>query len=412
MNDIYPTDDTVLRDPAMALNLIEFEAGATIDQLTTALWAQGKALINQPGYQNLSFVGVASVGGHGSGINIGPLAEEICSIQLLTFQNGELKQFRIEPENGITDPAKFSDPNIVLLQDTDAFNACKVSMGCMGVIYSVIVRTQNRFYLQESRTMQQWSVVKNQLMAKLKDPSIHSIHVWLNPYSVSGDHQCVLTEYRRTEGPAPIGTNGIRGFGENFIWDKQLAPVLLWIMKNFPSHMAEMLDSSLKLMVDDGLVVMPCFQALNFGMPDDIHVICSNCGIPVESALDAADILFDLFQKRFETGAYVTSPPGFRFTASTDALLAPQNGRATCMIELPLVFGTADGMATLSAFHDTLWKTLGGRPHWGQRLSENLDAKTVQKMFPTTYPTFINVFKKFNDGTFDNPFTDLLGLRT
>ena len=259
----------------------------------------------------------------------------------------------------------------------------------MGVIYSVIVRTQNRFYLQESRTMQQWSVVKNQLMAKLKDPSIHSIHVWLNPYSVSGDHQCVLTEYRRTEGPAPIGTNGIRGFGENFIWDKQLAPVLLWIMKNFPSHMAEMLDSSLKLMVDDGLVIMPCFQALNFGMPDDIHVICSNCGIPVESALDAADILFDLFQKRFETGAYVTSPPGFRFTASTDALLAPQNGRATCMIELPLKFIPVLPMAwqrSRLSMTRCVEYVRRRRPHWGQRLSENLDAKTVQENVPNDVP--------------------------
>ncbi len=412
LNDIYPTDDAVLRDPALAVNLIEFEAGATIDQLTTALWAQGKALVNQPGYQNLTFVGVASVGGHGSGITLGPLAEEICSIHLLTFQNGELKQLRIEPANGITDPAKWSEPNIQLIQDNDTFNACKVSMGCMGVIYSVIVRTQNRFYLQESRTMLQWSVLRNQLMGKLKDRGIHSIHVWLNPYSVGGDHQCVLTEYRRTDGPAAPGSNGIRGFGETFIWDKQLAPLLLWIMKNFPSHLGSLLDSSLKLMVDDGVVTMPCFQALNFGMPDDIHVIASNCGIPVESALNAADILFDLFQKRFESGAYVTSPPGFRFTAAAEGLLAPQNGRDTCMIELPIVFGTADGMETLTAFHDTLWNTLGGRPHWGQRLSMNLDAKTVQNMFPDTYPTFLKVFNTLNDDTFDNPFTNLLGLRT
>jgi predicted acylesterase/phospholipase RssA len=409
LNDISPTDHTVLKDPTMADNLIEFEAGATIDQLTTALWAQDKALLNQPGYEKLSYVGVASCGGHGSGIALGPLTEEICAIHLLTFEDGELKQLRLEPTNGITDPVEFgkNGNGFELRQDNDTFNAVKVSMGCMGVIYSVIVRTQPSFYLEELRTMRHWSELRNELPAKLADATIHSIHVWLNPYEVNGDHSCVLTEYRRTTKPA----TGTRGFGATFIWDKELAPLLLWIMKNFPDRLGPMLDSSLGLMVDDGPVIMPCYEALNFGMPNEVHVEASNCGIPAVNAIDAADKLFALFHARFATGAYVTCPPGFRFTNSTDALLAPQHGHAACMIELPLVFGTTNSMDTLSAFHDTLWKECAGRPHWGQRLSLNFDAQTVRDMYPTTFSTFASVFNQLNDGTFDGPLTERLKLR-
>src|SRR5438270_559768 len=77
---------------------------------------------------------------------------------------GEL--YRIEPADGITDPAAFAErrPEWTLLQDDDAFNASRVAMGCLGVIYSVTLAVQPKFYLREVRTLTTWDEVREKLL--------------------------------------------------------------------------------------------------------------------------------------------------------------------------------------------------------------------------------------------------------
>ena len=410
LNGIWNPDYSVLKDVDSGTTLIEFEAGATIDQLNQELWTRNKALVNQPGYEKLSFLGVASCGGHGSGINIGPLSESICSIHLLTFDaNGKVIEKRIEKTIGITDPAKFKDqyPAIELVQDDTVFNACKVSMGCMGIIYSLIITTQDSFYLQETRTLGTWKDLKYTLSDKLADKQIHSIHIWFNPYKVNNEITCVLSEYQRIAGPA----SGHRSFGSTFNGDDKLAPLLLWIMEHFPNKLGEVLNESLKAVIDKEPVIMPCTEALNFGAPNLVKVVASNCGIPADDVVEVADKLFDLVQERFSLGAYITSPIGFRFTNSTDAFFAPQYGRRTCMIEMPLIYGTDLATETITAFLTFLITDYQGRPHWGQRINEVVNKEVIKEMYPDSWKSFVKVYNQLNDGSFDGKFTAITGLR-
>jgi hypothetical protein len=64
---VLPIPANELKPDADAAHLLRFEGGATIDVITKELWARGKAVLNQPGYERLTFVGTMSSGGHGSG---------------------------------------------------------------------------------------------------------------------------------------------------------------------------------------------------------------------------------------------------------------------------------------------------------------------------------------------------------
>jgi hypothetical protein len=59
--------------------------------------------------------------------------------------------YRIEPKNGITDPAKYKDPLVQLIQDDDCFYSAICSMGCFGVIYSVVFEVMQMYWLEETR---------------------------------------------------------------------------------------------------------------------------------------------------------------------------------------------------------------------------------------------------------------------
>ncbi|HEV7333093.1 MAG TPA: patatin-like phospholipase family protein [Flavisolibacter sp.] len=408
LNAVWNPAPGLFRNPAVAHQHVEFEAGATVEKLTTYLWQQGRALLNQPGYEGLSFFGAASVGGHGSGIQLAPLCDAIRSVLLLCFhQDGHLVMKRLEPRNGITDPTQHQQqfPTIELVQDDAAFNACKVAVGCLGVVYSLIIETQSSFYLEERRTLENWAVLRTQITAKLNDPSIHSIHIWFNPYSVRGTHSCVLTEYRRKGNRR----QGVRGFGVTFGLIPKLGALLLWCMENFPRQLPALLNSSLKATVNHAPVIMPCYEALNFGTPNLVPVHATNCSIPADKAIAVADMLFQLADQRYEKGAYITCPIGFRFTAPSEGFLSPQFGRASCMIELPLIKNTDFALETISAFLELLITQADGRPHWGQRFNQVLTPEVVQTIYPK-FQAFKELYKDYGQGSFANKFTAQIGL--
>jgi FAD/FMN-containing dehydrogenase len=408
LKNIWNPDRRLVKSSVNTTHLCQFEAGATVEDLNQWLWPRGQTLLNQPGFEKLNYFGTATTGGHGSGINIGPIASSIKSLDLLNFEkDGSLRHLRIEPDDGITDPDIFANsfPNIQLIQNDDTFYACLVSAGTLGVVYSLIIETQKRFYLKETRRMVEWEDLKPKLWEKLDDETIHSIHIWFNPYSINGSIYCVLSEYHRTDGPP----NGKRPWGTSWNGVDESSRVVHWAMELFPKAIPSFLHAALKQTVSDKPVILPNWEALNFGSPNYVKVHASNCGIPVEYTIDAAEALFKLFQSRFEDELFVTCPIGFRFTSPGRAYLSPQFQKATCMIELPLLVGTDGALDTIDAFHEILFNQFEGKPHWGQ-INRLMTKEYLKKMFPK-WESFINVYREFNHGEFDSPFTDQIGLR-
>src|SRR5207249_7684781 len=125
-----------------------------------------------------------------SGMRFGPITDDVRSLEIVG-SGGAL--YRIEPADGITDADVFERerPEWQLLQDDDAFNAARVGMGCLGVIYSVTLAVRAKFYLREVRTLTKWEDARAQLLRLLADNE--HCELYFNPYRRDGGHDCLIT---------------------------------------------------------------------------------------------------------------------------------------------------------------------------------------------------------------------------
>src|SRR5258708_6754290 len=185
LNRILTVDREVLKAGVDADHLCKFESGATVELIGAHLWGLGKAVLNQPGYEKLTYVGTMSSGGHGSGTWCGPLSEHARALHLVTLdENGKAVQFQVELSNGISDPAKFAEkhPTLELIQNDDMFRACTVAIGGLGIIYSATIEVRDAYNINENRTKFPWAAVKARLPQLLADQGprkrLLSIEVW------------------------------------------------------------------------------------------------------------------------------------------------------------------------------------------------------------------------------------------
>jgi FAD/FMN-containing dehydrogenase len=154
-------DTSSLRQPfASDRHYVRVASGSTLRFVNNQLDALKLALENMGGWDAQTIAGVIMTATHGSGLAFGPIASQVASMQLVTA-NGVMLQ--IEPDDGITDPRRFpghlpEEPSVKLhlVQSSLVFNAVLVSMGCMGILYAVVLRTVDRFWLRETREVVSW----------------------------------------------------------------------------------------------------------------------------------------------------------------------------------------------------------------------------------------------------------------
>lgn len=151
--------------------LVHVEAGVKLHDLNCRLNALGLALPTMGGSRGQSLAGVISTGVHGSDVSLRPIADTVKAIHLVGAGG---QQWWIEPEtNPISskstiDRAKAQgilDPAIRVVYNDSWFNAVLVSMGCAGVIYSVIVECRPAFRLRSTTTSENWAQAQNRITA-------------------------------------------------------------------------------------------------------------------------------------------------------------------------------------------------------------------------------------------------------
>ncbi|SRR6266849_2614183 len=162
INKTLTLDRSLLRSTADPSELVEVESGIRLRELNEFLDQRGLALPNMGGYDGQTIVGVISTSTHGSGLTFGPLPEIVQSMDIVASAGNV---YRIEPSDGITDAAAYHNryPGRILKQDDKWFRAVLVSMGCMGVIYSVIIKVVPKFWLKETRSLTTWENIKPEL---------------------------------------------------------------------------------------------------------------------------------------------------------------------------------------------------------------------------------------------------------
>lgn len=413
-------DATALRDGIDATQLFETEAGITIQDLIDTLALHNRALPNLGSYTGQAVIGAIATSTHGSGMGLGPLPAMVRSLVIVA---GDGKVYRIEPSSGITDPAKYNHPTIELKQDDDWFYSAVVNMGCMGVIYSITIKTEPLYNLVERREVTTWSAVKQLLQAGDELHTNRHFEVLVNPYPrADGEHTCLITRRNIASPDMPLFLSGRYSYWSTFINSLPAFYAqnsVYAVLSGNPKGIPGTLDTGLGQLKTDHYVNR-YDKVLNLGV-NGIDGYATELAYPMDTYIQATEEMF-LWAKKalaLSGGAddiknYFTSPFSLRFVKAADAYLSPQYGRDTCMMEIPFVCRPgvnliAQTKATMAAIENRCYK-LNGRPHWGLEF-DNITAQQVRDIYPK-FDAWLAVHNALNPhGTFNNDFSDRLNFR-
>jgi FAD/FMN-containing dehydrogenase len=409
LNKVLDLEHDVLRADADTSELFAVECGMRVRDLNEALWDASFGLINMGGYDGQTVMGVVSTSTHGSGIEFPPLAHFVASLTTVVA-NG--RTLRIEPRDGMTDPAKWAakHPDIELVQDDDWFHAVQVGIGCMGVVYSVVLRVQPRYWMIEQRSVTTWRALKPQLEdgAPLRDN--RHWEVLVNPYQVNGEHTCLITRRNPVDEPAaPSHELPQRNFIVELLAKARFSgAVLLSVINHFPDLVPQVTDQALRVLARD--YVDRSYRVFNVGAANDVPAYGSEIGFPMRTYIAATERILEIAGHAQRVGkAYLTSPFSLRFCKASPAFLSMMFEADTCMIEFPMLANTVGGYELLRKIETEMY-AFGGRPHWGLLNFLSGGRELIQQMYPQ-FDKWEAVRRQLDpDGMFANAFTERVGI--
>ncbi|MFZ5444486.1 MAG: D-arabinono-1,4-lactone oxidase [Myxococcota bacterium] len=410
LDSVLPLEDDLFGPNAPAKgDLVRFEAGITFEKLNQYLDGQGRALMQQPGFAGLTFLGCSAMGGHGSGLGYTGLSGYIEAIELVTLDSANrARVLRIEPTKGLVDRAKWAArypaPRFDLVQDDALFHTARCAQGNVGIVYAVTVRTQPAYFLNETRVFMPWSQAWPQVQGWLNHPAVHSLHVWINPYHP--DPTVLVTKLTRT---AQHQRAGARGIGILLGGMNPFTEAVRLFVATFPQALPTLMDSALKSCQASD-VSMPSYEALDFGAPNTIPVHAASLGFDAAKLDQVFPALMKELNDWTKVNQWVSSPIGLRWVKASEDYLSPQYGRDTVMLEMPIMKGTPNATDTLDRYANYMMDTWGARPHWGQL--NPMTPTRFQNAYAGAWQKFVPGYRTLNpNGFFDGPFAKQIGLR-
>ena len=395
-------------------SLVRCEAGITLRDLNRHLDGQARALLQMGGYDAQTVAGVLSTSTHGSGIGLGPICDFVRSLELVASGGRVL---RIEPTDGPTDPEAFAAryPDRTLVKDEGWFDAARVGIGCLGVIYSATLEVGRRYWLREVRTLRTWAEVREELRAREVLGRHRHYEVYISPYRLGDEGRCLVTTRDPSERPGRRPRDRERNSLPEFLATLWITPKILNLISDlWPSLTPRLLDRALSALADDEFTNLS-FKVLNIGTANLLPAYSAEIGVPVDergSHLEAVERIGKIAERHRELGSvYHTSPISLRFVKGSSAYLSMMEGRDTMMIELIQMTRTEGGFELLAAYEEALYE-LGGRPHWGQVNTLTGSHELVRSLYPR-YDDWQEVHRRLNSSrVFDSPFSKRVGIST
>lgn len=158
-----------------------------------------------------------ATGSHGGDIFLPPIADAVMAIHLIGPGGQE---WWIERSRGLTAGTEAQTQQelqtiastvtgadkelcsgILVKKDDDFFRSVLVSVGRMGFVYALVVKTVPAFKLQETRANDTWETFKNNLTAGTFPGFVEGLHflqVLINPFG-NGTHECKVAKRNKVE---------------------------------------------------------------------------------------------------------------------------------------------------------------------------------------------------------------------
>jgi FAD/FMN-containing dehydrogenase len=428
-------------------------AGNSIEGLYTALAALGLALETQGGSSGQTIAGAISTGTHGGDLFMPPLADSVLALHLIGAGGTE---YWIEPSPGITDPAllqQYVVPGINpqnIIYDNATFNACLVSLGCMGVIYAVVLRVRQAYDLVETTMQTTWQDFLQTAPTQLRDQTNRFLQVAVSPYpDASGTNICMVTT--RSEAPATRPAKRPQGDVIGALAQTIAAmsvtdlggvlPVLESIIGNLTLSKEQMIVGIVQAVLSQAPDERPVltehygsvmaaylppgtFQGLSYSVMDTTYGQSAQTSEPSYSAefffpsIDAnGQMPFVAFVNAViaaisaKTDTVYTGYVSLRFTGATRATLGMQQWPQTCAVELSSLQGVQNEQALYPQFL-SLATQHGALAHWGQ-INEPFNGNgAMYTGYANWRAVYATMSKNFTARTFENPLSVRWGLTT
>lgn len=390
--------------------LIQIEAGVSVKLANKRLEAMKYALPNMGSYNGQSLIGAMCTGTHGSNRRVGPMAEFVRAIDMYKIEaDHTLRRIRVQPE-GADIPLPAYD--IELIEDTDLFYNLVVSMGCMGIVFCLVIQVEPAFWLEETREFMTWLGLRdnfNQLRA------LEFADIIVNPNKLEDtdgqqDNLVLFTKRTRIAKPPP-------GYEKKPVPDLPLS--VQWFAGKHPKLANKLLNNNFKFNRPnmnrlDGKADDPdrdLSHKIFFLGGGDYIADSIEIAVNADRAQDALQRLLDEMHPQGqaeENIQWMSGPIGVRFVPASKHHLSFAYGQNICTFEITILKWQKDRENILKKYHNILVNEFDGRPHWGQ--THWVDQDLARSIYPK-FDEWLEVYRDFNvTGLFSNEFTRSLSL--
>lgn len=374
-SDAVLTDGTLLSLERMnrvlhvdeSSGLVRVEAGITLRELNEVLWDHGLAFENLGDIDVQSIAGACATGTHGTGHGLPNLSAALHSIELVT---GDGSVIELDEQ---------SDP--------EAWRAARVSLGALGVVTAVTLRTVPAFTLEGTDAPMPLEETLDTL-DELAEASDH-FELFTFPHTA-----VALTRTNRRLDAAPEPRSKRRAWVDDILLRNHAFEVACRVGRARPALIPRV----------NRLVARASGSSRRrdrsyeiFASPRRVRFTEMEYALPREHGAEAVRAVLAMISQR---GLPVGFPLEVRFVAADDALLSPATGRATCYIAVHQYRGMA--WEALMRATEEIMQTFGGRPHWGKRHFQSAD--TLASRYPD-WDRFASVRARLDpEGRFANDY--------
>jgi hypothetical protein len=346
-------------------------------------------------------------------------------------------------------------PNNIIYDDS-WFDSALVSLGCMGIVYAVVLRVRDQYNMIETTTQTTWRAfvpTAAGLLGGTSNPNNRFLQVAVDPYPDStGNNVCLVTT--RTEGgsgdctctqgdvvgavagmladlivanPGEAVKLGIQGIQTLIQTNSGQNTVMQALVGLIDGILAQPPDLRAVLVKDYGqimLAVWPpgtCGVKSYFVMDSSRRGQGSNSppglpttpGLSIEMFLQAVDINGHMPWVDFvssvlglinaATNTFLAGYISIRFSGLIRACLGMQQFNQTCSVEISALGGIQGELALLTSILDSMY-TFKGLPHWahwGQLIDSNLQGNgSLYPRFQVWRGTYVRMSNNFTTRTF------------